>query len=166
MTEHLIKKVQHGYEVDGLQLLRANCGCGGLTGPGGSGVGDCCLTFSTVKHEGNKVSFFAKGTTPNTTDNYEWGYRVKKGNMEVDVLVHDTRKKKDFEFGGSLLLQCLPGKSGAGKLSTSLKGPWRGPEQNSRSGARVPILRAAGYYLWITKSGDTKRPGKIIKKYS
>jgi hypothetical protein len=101
MTQHLIKKVHNGYEVDGLELLRKNCGCGGLTGPGGAGVGDCCLTYSTVKLEGNKVSFFSKGTTPNTTDNYEWGYRAKKDGIEVDVLVYDTRSKKDFKFGGS-----------------------------------------------------------------
>ncbi len=100
MTQHLIKKVQNGYEVDGLVLQRGNCGCGGLTGPGGAGVGDCCLTYSTVKHEGNKVSFFAKGTTPNTTDNFAWGYRVKKGDMEVDVLVHDTKNVKNFDYGG------------------------------------------------------------------
>ena len=60
-----IKKVHSGFQIDGIDLLRGNCGCGGLTGPGGSGVGDCYMTYSTTKHEGNKVSFFAKGTTPN-----------------------------------------------------------------------------------------------------
>jgi hypothetical protein len=33
MTQHLIKKLQNGYEVDGLELLRKNCGYGGLSGP-------------------------------------------------------------------------------------------------------------------------------------
>ena len=94
------EKVKGGYRVEGLDLLRANCGCGGQTGPGGSGVGDCCLTYSTVKHEGNTIAFFAKGTTPNTTKNHEWGYRVKKGAVEVDVLVYDTRQPKKFTFGG------------------------------------------------------------------
>lgn len=100
MTTELIKRVHAGFQVDGLELLRANCGCGGLTGPGGSGVGDCCLTFSTVKQEDQKVAFFAKATTPNTTNNYEWGYRVKKGPVEVDVLVYDTKNPKNFQFGG------------------------------------------------------------------
>jgi hypothetical protein len=100
MTEELIKKVPQGFQVDGLSLLRANCGCGGLTGPGGAGVGDCCLTYSVVKKENHTVAFFAKSTTPNTTDNYEWGYRVKKGDVEVDVLVYDTRQPKKFRFGG------------------------------------------------------------------
>jgi hypothetical protein len=101
MAEHLIKKVPGGYRVDGLELLRANCGCGGGNGPGGSGRGDCCHTYSTVKHENNVVAFFAKAATPNTKDNYEWGYRVKKGPVEVDVLVYDTRKPKKFTFGGT-----------------------------------------------------------------
>jgi hypothetical protein len=100
MVENLIKKVQGGYQIDGLDLLRANCGCGGLTGPGGYGVGDCCQTNSTVRQENHTVAFFAKATTPSTKNNYEWGYRVKKGPVEVDVLVYDTRNPKDFTFGG------------------------------------------------------------------
>jgi hypothetical protein len=100
MSEELIKKVHAGYQVDGLDLTRSNCGCGGLSGPGGYGVGDCCLTYSTVKQENHIVAFFAKATTPNTTDNYEWGYRVKKGQVEVDVLVYDTKNPKNFAFGG------------------------------------------------------------------
>ena len=100
MTSELIKRVHGGFQVDGLDLLRSNCSCGGLTGPGGSGVGDCCLTYSTVKLENHTVAFFAKATTPNTAGNYEWGYRVKKGPVEVDVLVYDTKKPKNFQFGG------------------------------------------------------------------
>jgi hypothetical protein len=95
-----VEKVKAGYRVDGLDLIRANCGCGGLTGPGGSGVGDCCLTFSTVKHEGDKVFYVGKKTTPNTSNNYEWGYRVKKGSHEVDVKMLDTRGPAQFKFGG------------------------------------------------------------------
>ncbi|MDD3580693.1 MAG: hypothetical protein PHW74_06700 [Desulfobacca sp.] len=100
MTGNLIKKVPGGYQVDGLNLLRANCGCGGLTGPGGAGVGDCCLTYSTVKHEDHIIAFFAKAATLNTRNNYEWGYRVKKDDLEIDVLVYDTRDPKTFTFGG------------------------------------------------------------------
>jgi hypothetical protein len=71
--------------MDVLELGAANCGCGGLTGPGVSGVGDCCLTFSRVKHDSNAVSYIGKKTTLNTTENYEWGYKVKKDVAEVEV---------------------------------------------------------------------------------
>jgi hypothetical protein len=33
----LIEKMNRGYNVDGVAMLAANCGGGGLTGPGGSG---------------------------------------------------------------------------------------------------------------------------------
>ncbi len=95
------EKIHGGYKVDGLELKAANCGCGGLTGPGGSGVGDCCMTFSRVKHEGNTVQYFGKKTTPNTTDNFEWGYKVKKGDHEIEVRMLDTRGAQKFKFGGS-----------------------------------------------------------------
>ena len=100
MLEDLIKKVPGGYQVDGLNLLQANCGCGGFTGPGGCGVGDCCHTYSTVKQENHTVAFFAKATTPSTKDNFEWGYRVKKGPVEVDILVYDTRTPRNITFWG------------------------------------------------------------------
>lgn len=101
MGENLIKKVQRGYQIDGLDLLGAYCGCGYLTGSQGDAVGDCCHTYSSVKQERNTVAFFAKATTPNTTNNYEWGYRVKKGAVEVDVLVMDTRNAKNYPFRGT-----------------------------------------------------------------
>jgi hypothetical protein len=100
LATELVKQVPGGFQVDGLELLRAKCRCGGLTGPGGSGVRDCCLTYSTVKQTNQTVAFFAKATTPNTTDNYEWGYRVRKGPVAVDVLVYDTKNPKNFQFGG------------------------------------------------------------------
>lgn len=100
MAENLIKKVQRGYQVDGINLLGAFCNCGG-NGPEGKEVADCCYTYSSVKLENRTVSFFAKATTPNTRHNYEWGYRVKKGPVEVDVLVYDTRDPKTFKFEGN-----------------------------------------------------------------
>jgi hypothetical protein len=101
MPENLIKKVQRGYQVDGLDLLAGYCGCGCLNGSNGDEVGECCHTYSSVKQENNTVAFFAKATTPHTTDNYEWGYRVQKGPVEVDVLVMDTRGPKNFPFRGA-----------------------------------------------------------------
>ena len=101
MTQNLIKKVQRGFQIDGLDLLGAYCECGCMSDSnGGEKVEDCCHTYSSVRQENNTVAFFAKATTPQTTDNYEWGYRVKKGPMEVDVLVMDTRNVKDFPFRG------------------------------------------------------------------
>ena len=94
------EKVHGGYKVDGLELKSANCGCGGLTGPGGSGSGDCCFTYSRIKHDSNTIFFFAKNTTSNTTNNYEWGYRVQKGDHIVDVQMLDTRGPKNYKFGG------------------------------------------------------------------
>ncbi len=95
----LIEKVKGGYKVDGLELMAANCGCGGLTGPGGSGTGDCCFTFSRVKHDGDTIMYMGKKTTPNTTNNFEWGYKVKKGANQVEVKMLDTRTG-GFKFGG------------------------------------------------------------------
>jgi hypothetical protein len=94
------EKVPGGYKVDGLELKAANCGCGGLTGPGGAGIGDCCMTFSRVKKEGDTLMYVGKKTTPNTTNNYEWGYKVKKDGHEVDVKMLDTRGPVNFKFGG------------------------------------------------------------------
>lgn len=94
------EKVHGGYKVDGFELKSANCGCGGLTGPGGAGTGDCCFTYSRVKRDANTIFFFGKYTTPNTTNNYEWGYRVQKGDHIVDVQMLDTRGPKSFKFGG------------------------------------------------------------------
>ncbi len=101
MADTMVEKVKQGFRVDGVDLLRRNCGCGGLTGPGGTGIGDCCLTYSTVKHEGNIYYFVAKYTTPNTVMNIEHGYRVKKGDIEVDVHVYDTKGPKTFKYGGA-----------------------------------------------------------------
>jgi len=88
-------------QVDGVDLIRKNCGCGGLTGPGSGGVGDCCMTYSVVKQEGKVYSFVAKYTTPNTVMNVEYGYRVKKDGTEVEVHVYDTKGAKNFQYGGA-----------------------------------------------------------------
>jgi hypothetical protein len=96
----VIEKVKGGYKVDGMALLAANCGCGGLSGPGGSGVGDCCMTFSRVKHDGNTIMYVGKKTTPNTSNNFEWGYKVKKNGTMVEVKMLDTRGAANFKFGG------------------------------------------------------------------
>ncbi|MBM4287704.1 MAG: hypothetical protein FJ135_06095 [Deltaproteobacteria bacterium] len=95
MTEVSVEKVPGGYRVDGLVLLGGKCGCGGLTG-----AGDCCQTYSVVRKDNNLISFFAKGTTANTSDNFKSGYRVKKGDIQVEVIFFDTKSPKKFTFGG------------------------------------------------------------------
>jgi hypothetical protein len=157
MAETLVKKVQGGYRVDGLDLLRANCGCGGLTGPGGSGVGDCCHTYSIVRQENNTVSFFAKATTPNTRNNYEWGYRVKKGPVEVDVLVYDTRNPKTFKFGGHYPPPFLTGKTAVGKSCNSTNAPCRGSGPNCLDGARVRRPAFSWIRAWNRSPGISRR---------
>ena len=109
------EKVHGGFKVDGLELRAANCGCGGLTGPGGAGSGDCCFTYSKIKHDHNTIFFFAKNTTPSTTNNYEWGYRVQKGDHIVDVQMLDTRGPKNYKFGGVMPPPCRPGPARAGR---------------------------------------------------
>lgn len=100
MVKALIEKVPGGYKVDGLELRAANCGCGGLSGPGGSGIGDCCMTFSRVKHDGNTIKYLGKKTTPHTQNNFEWGYKVKKDGTVVEVKMLDTRGPATTRFGG------------------------------------------------------------------
>jgi hypothetical protein len=98
MTLSFVKKVPGGYQVDGLDLLEGNCDrTAGLRRAEGD---DCRHTYSTVRREGNVVAFFAKATTTKTKDNYEWGYRVKKGSVEVDVLVYDTWNPGTIQFQG------------------------------------------------------------------
>jgi hypothetical protein len=98
MTAALIKPLPDGLQVDGLDLLNSHCGCGSASGE--AGISDCCFTYSTVSQEGGTVTFYAKATSPATICHYEWGYRVRKDPVEVDVLVHDTMGPRTFPFGG------------------------------------------------------------------
>ena len=87
-----IDKIPGGFKVDGLELRRGKCGCGGMGG-------DCCFTFSRVTHSGDHVNYEGKATAPSTTNNYEWGYRVRKEGAVVAVNMQDTRDAKDFFAG-------------------------------------------------------------------
>jgi len=88
-----IDKIPGGFQVDGLEFRRGKCGCGGMGG-------DCCFTFSKVKREGDTLIYEGKATAPSTQNNFEWGYRVRQGNLVVQVHMEDTRDNKDF-FAGS-----------------------------------------------------------------
>jgi len=87
------EKIPGGYQVDGLAFRRGKCGCGGMGG-------DCCFTYSKVKSEGNTLIYEGKATAPSTSNNFEWGYRVRQGDLVVDVKMLDTHDAKDF-FSGS-----------------------------------------------------------------
>ena len=87
-----IDKIPGGFGVDGLELRRGKCGCGGMGG-------DCCFTYSKVRKEGNALIYEGKATAPSTQSNYEWGYRVSKDGVAVEVNMLDTRDPKDFFSG-------------------------------------------------------------------
>jgi hypothetical protein len=87
-----IERIPGGFRVDGLELRRGKCGCGGLGG-------DCCFTYSKVSHQGQTLVYEGKATAPSTRNNFEWGYRVRREGAEVQVRFLDTRDNKDFFSG-------------------------------------------------------------------
>lgn len=88
-----IDRIPGGFSVDGLEFRRGKCGCSGMGG-------DCCFTYSKVKKEGNTLTYEGKATAPSTGDNFIWGYRVRQGDLVVEVTMEDTRDPKDY-FSGS-----------------------------------------------------------------
>jgi hypothetical protein len=88
-----IERAPGGFKVDGLEFRRGKCGCSGMGG-------DCCYTYSKVKKEGNSLIYEGKATAPSTHDNYLWGYKVRKGDVSVEVTMEDSHDNKDF-FSGS-----------------------------------------------------------------
>jgi len=81
-----ISKIPGGFIVDGLALMKGKCGCTSLA--------RCCYSWSKLKKQG--TSFFemtVKMTDPDTSDNFDWGYRVEKDGFTVSVSVQDARDK-------------------------------------------------------------------------
>lgn len=83
-----IKKIPGGFEVDGIKLLKGKCGCTSLA--------KCCYSWSKLKSKGTDFKLEAKMTTPDTTDNFYWGYTVAKEGINVSVRVEDARDKEIF----------------------------------------------------------------------
>lgn len=83
--EIAIEKAPGGFRVDGLELKGGKCGC--------TSVLRCCFSWSKVKRKGNTFSFTAKATTPDTKENFTWGYTVKKGDSTIEVTFDDARDK-------------------------------------------------------------------------
>lgn len=100
MSHVVVEDVYAGYRVDGLTLLQGRCNCNHGPDSSGSPPEECCQTYSLVQKNGPVISFFATGVTSRTTDNYKLYYRVKKGQVEVEVLMYDSRNPKHFVFGG------------------------------------------------------------------
>ncbi len=84
-----IEKIPGGFKIDGLSLIGMKCGCATPL--------KCCYTWSKVKKKGgNRFEFKAKATTPETVDNFTWGYEVKKDGTTIHVEVEDARDKDIF----------------------------------------------------------------------
>ena len=105
----------------------------------------------------NTIFFFGKNTTPNTANNYEWGYRVQKGDHIVDVQMLDTRSPKNFKFGGVMPppLSAWTGKGWAviSQFERPVEGSWRAPAGMVRQ-RRLGLRTAAG--------GEQKRAKEIF----
>lgn len=83
-----IHKIPGGFSVDGLPLKNGKCGC--------TSILKCCHSYSKVKRDGDKLTFTAKTSTPETEDLYVWGYTVTKEGVTVSVVVEDARDKTIF----------------------------------------------------------------------
>ena len=84
----VVERIPGGFRVDSLDLKRGKCGCTSILA--------CCYSWSMVKQSGNKFVFTAKTTGPDTTNHFNWGYVVKKGDYIVEVSIEDARDKKIF----------------------------------------------------------------------
>jgi len=83
-----IEKIPGGFRVDGLELKKGKCGC--------TSIAKCCYSYSKVKKKGNVIEFEAKLTAPDTKDNFNWSYVVKKADVVVKVKVEDARDKEIY----------------------------------------------------------------------
>jgi len=83
-----VEKIPGGFRVDGLELKKGKCGC--------TSVAKCCYSWSKVKKKGDVIEFEAKLTTPDTQDNFNWGYTVEKDGTTIKVKVEDARDKEIY----------------------------------------------------------------------
>lgn len=83
-----IEKIPGGLSVDGLAFRNGKCGC--------TAVLPCCYSWSRVKRSGDKVSFSAKASGPESKDVFTWGYTVRKDGAEIEVFFEDARDKTIF----------------------------------------------------------------------
>jgi len=86
--EIAVEKIPGGFSVDGLEVKNGKCGC--------TSILLCCHSWSKVKRSGNDLVFTGKTSTPETNENFAWGYFVRKGDFTVTVSMEDARDKKIF----------------------------------------------------------------------
>ena len=83
-----VEKIPGGLSVDGLELKNGKCGC--------TTVLPCCYSWSKIKKSGNNFVFTGKATGPDTTENFNWSYAVKKEDVTVEVAMEDAGDKTLF----------------------------------------------------------------------
>lgn len=83
-----VEKIPGGLLVDGLEIRNGRCGC--------ASVLSCCHSFSKVKKSGSTVTYTAKTTSPETKDQFNWGYVVARDGTTVEVQMEDARDKTIF----------------------------------------------------------------------
>jgi rubredoxin len=83
-----IEKIPAGFRIDGLEIKGGKCGC--------TSVLPCCHSWSKLKRNGDTFTFSGKATSPDTVDNFTWGYTVKKDACTVQVRMEDARDKSIF----------------------------------------------------------------------
>ncbi len=83
-----VEKIPGGFRVDGLDLKGGKCGC--------TSVLSCCYSWSKVKRSGDTLTYNAKTVTPETKENFNWSYTVRKDGFTVEVTMQDARDKTIF----------------------------------------------------------------------
>lgn len=86
--EITVEKIPGGFRVDGLDLKGGKCGC--------TSVLPCCYSWSKVKRSGDTLTYNAKTVTPDTKENFNWSYTVRKDGFTVEVTMQDARDKTIF----------------------------------------------------------------------
>ena len=83
-----VEKIPGGFRVDGLEIKGGKCGC--------TSVLACCHSWSKLKRNGNAFTLTGKASTPDTQENFTWGYTIKKNDYTVSVTMEDARDKEIF----------------------------------------------------------------------
>jgi rubredoxin len=83
-----VDKIPGGFRIDGLELKGGKCGC--------TSVLSCCHSWSKIKKTGNAFTFTGKAASPDTKENFNWAYTVKKGDYSIEVRMEDARDKVIF----------------------------------------------------------------------
>ncbi|NOX20599.1 MAG: hypothetical protein GXO99_04980 [Nitrospirae bacterium] len=83
-----VQKIPGGFRIDGLELKSGRCGC--------TSIARCCYSWSRVKKRKKGYEFIAKMTAPDTKENHDWGYTVKKEDVVITVKVEDAQDKEIY----------------------------------------------------------------------